>query len=329
MSWRSTGLAGCRPRIVDRPAARSRRRSPPGPARSGLGVGAAWSSPRPEATRSVALGRARAARGGGDARRRQRHAERRAAAGRPAGGASVAVRRVIGRIVPRDRAIRATRTCRRRRRAADRWARSRWARASGRPPERPARTRVAFLIVSASSLNQAVPSSTGEGRTHKVLPPSLGPGAPIGQAPPVFLLCAVRAMALAGPRDDPGTSGPGGKVPVHPRCDRISAMELSWYGRTCIRLRGKDAVVVHDAYQSIVGPTGRGITARHRRPTATPMTHPCAGRRAGPPRRQDDAPDAASRRAFVLDGPGEYEVKEVLVTGVRTYRDDARGAERG
>ena len=31
----------------------------------------------------------------------------------------------------------------------------------------------------------------------------------------------------------------------------------------------------------------------------------------------------------MLDGPGEYEVKEVLVTGVRTYRDDAKGAEAG
>ena len=33
--------------------------------------------------------------------------------------------------------------------------------------------------------------------------------------------------------------------------------------------------------------------------------------------------------AFVLDGPGEYEVRQILMTGVRTYRDDARGAERG
>ena len=33
--------------------------------------------------------------------------------------------------------------------------------------------------------------------------------------------------------------------------------------------------------------------------------------------------------AFSLDGPGEYEIKDVLVTGVRTYRDDKRGAERG
>ena len=33
--------------------------------------------------------------------------------------------------------------------------------------------------------------------------------------------------------------------------------------------------------------------------------------------------------AFTIDAPGEYEVHEVLVTGVRTYRDDAKGSERG
>ena len=37
-------------------------------------------------------------------------------------------------------------------------------------------------------------------------------------------------------------------------------MELTWYGRTCIRLKGKDAVVVNDPYPAVVGPTGRGIT---------------------------------------------------------------------
>ncbi|HEY3522137.1 MAG TPA: MBL fold metallo-hydrolase, partial [Candidatus Limnocylindrales bacterium] len=33
--------------------------------------------------------------------------------------------------------------------------------------------------------------------------------------------------------------------------------------------------------------------------------------------------------AFVLDGPGEYEVKHVLLTGVRTFRDDDPGSSRG
>jgi len=115
------------------------------------------------------------------------------------------------------------------------------------------------------------------------------------------------------------------------RCSRLcqnQGVELSWYGRTCIRLRGRDAVVVHDAYQSIVGPTGRGITA-----DITTYSHP------------DDVPLAKAKgrtsrdgrtmlpssldESFVLDGPGEYEVKDVLVTGVRTFRDDTRGRERG
>jgi L-ascorbate metabolism protein UlaG (beta-lactamase superfamily) len=105
-------------------------------------------------------------------------------------------------------------------------------------------------------------------------------------------------------------------------------MELTWYGRTCVRLRGKDAVVVADPYQSVVGPTGRGISG-----DVVTFSHP------------DDSPlprakgklsrdgqtllPASLEGAFVLDGPGEYEVKEVLVTGVRTYRDDTRGAESG
>jgi L-ascorbate metabolism protein UlaG (beta-lactamase superfamily) len=105
-------------------------------------------------------------------------------------------------------------------------------------------------------------------------------------------------------------------------------MELTWYGRTCVRLRGKDAVVVTDPYPSVVGPTGRGITG-----DIVTFSHP------------DDAPlpkakgalsrDGRTRlpssldEAFVLDGPGEYEVRHVLITGVRTYRDDARGADSG
>jgi L-ascorbate metabolism protein UlaG (beta-lactamase superfamily) len=105
-------------------------------------------------------------------------------------------------------------------------------------------------------------------------------------------------------------------------------MELTWYGRTCVRLRGKDAVVVVDPFQSVVGPTGRGLTGdvvtfSHADDNPLPRAKGKASRdgRTLLPSSLDEA--------FVLDGPGEYEVKEVLVTGVRTYRDDARGAEAG
>jgi L-ascorbate metabolism protein UlaG (beta-lactamase superfamily) len=106
-------------------------------------------------------------------------------------------------------------------------------------------------------------------------------------------------------------------------------MEVQWYGRTCVRLRGREAVVVADPYQSVVGPTGRGITGdivTFSHPDDTPVKGKPKGKRSRDgltliPSSLDDA--------FVLDGPGEYEVRNVLITGVRTYRDDARGAEHG
>ncbi len=105
-------------------------------------------------------------------------------------------------------------------------------------------------------------------------------------------------------------------------------MELTWYGRTCIRLRGKDAVVVADPYQSVVGPTGRGITGdivTYSHPDSAPLPK-AKGKTSRDGRTRLPA---SLEEAFVLDGPGEYEVKEVLITGVRTYRDDARGVEAG
>ena len=105
-------------------------------------------------------------------------------------------------------------------------------------------------------------------------------------------------------------------------------MEITWYGQTCIRLRGRDAVVVADAYPSVVGPTGRGISGdivTYSHPDDAPLP------KAKGPRSRDGGTvlPTSLEHAFCLDGPGEYEVKDVLVTGVRTYRDDQRGVARG
>lgn len=105
-------------------------------------------------------------------------------------------------------------------------------------------------------------------------------------------------------------------------------MEVQWYGRTCVRLRGKDAVVVGDPYQSVVGPTGRGITGDivlFSHPDDKPLPRAKGNlSRDGSTRLPSSLDDA-----FVLDGPGEYEVKDVLITGIRTYRDEERGAQGG
>ena len=38
-------------------------------------------------------------------------------------------------------------------------------------------------------------------------------------------------------------------------------MEITWYGGSCVRLKGREGVVAADPFKEIVGPTGRGLTA--------------------------------------------------------------------
>lgn len=117
------------------------------------------------------------------------------------------------------------------------------------------------------------------------------------------------------------------KQPISHLCKNLH-MELTWYGRTCVRLRGKDAAVVADAYQSIVGPTGRGITGdivTYSHPDDSPLPK-------GKGRSSRDGSTVipgSLEDAFCLDGPGEYEVKDALMAGVWTFRDDQHGKERG
>ncbi len=109
-------------------------------------------------------------------------------------------------------------------------------------------------------------------------------------------------------------------------------MEITWLGDTCVRLKGREGVVVADAYRTVAGPTGRGLTA-----DICTYSHADGASVATKP----SAPGTLSTTvlgvirptslepAFTIDAPGEYEVHEVLVTGVRTFRDDAKGSERG
>jgi len=105
-------------------------------------------------------------------------------------------------------------------------------------------------------------------------------------------------------------------------------MELTWYGRTCVRMKGRDAVVVADPYAAVVGPTGRGVTA-----DIVTFSHP--DDQPAPKGKGARARDGKTllptslESAFVLDGPGEYEVRDVLLTGVRLDRDDDHGEKRG
>lgn len=91
--------------------------------------------------------------------------------------------------------------------------------------------------------------------------------------------------------------------------------EIRWYGHNCFRIRAKEATLLTD-------PVARSTGYAMGRQNADIVT--ISDEHAG------DINLNALRSDFqTIRGPGEYEMHEVFVTGVRTYRDEGRRPESG
>lgn len=94
--------------------------------------------------------------------------------------------------------------------------------------------------------------------------------------------------------------------------------DVQFLGHACVRIRGRDGIVLCDPFSRSIGldigrPTAHIVTVSHDHPDHNNVA-------AVRPMRD---------RVFTIDGPGEYEVSGILITGVRTFHDKVRGAERG
>jgi len=92
-------------------------------------------------------------------------------------------------------------------------------------------------------------------------------------------------------------------------------MEISWLGHSCFQLRGKNVTLITDPFSPQLGHSLGKISA----PIVT-ISHNHPGHNYvsgvdGDPR--------------VVRGPGEYEISDVLITGVASYHDDKHGQELG
>jgi len=92
-------------------------------------------------------------------------------------------------------------------------------------------------------------------------------------------------------------------------------MEIDWFGHACFRLRGREGTVITDPYSKEIGlsfarPRGDIVTVSHDHPG-----HAYVQGVKGDPK--------------VITGPGEYEIKNIFVSGIRTAHDKKNGKERG
>jgi L-ascorbate metabolism protein UlaG (beta-lactamase superfamily) len=90
-------------------------------------------------------------------------------------------------------------------------------------------------------------------------------------------------------------------------------LDVTWLGQSCFRLRGRSAAVVTDPFPPALGPKlrldGNLVT----------VSHP----------HENHSHVQSVKDAYVVEGPGEYEVAGVTVRGLPTYHDSQQGAEHG
>src|SRR5262245_13094084 len=91
-------------------------------------------------------------------------------------------------------------------------------------------------------------------------------------------------------------------------------MEIYWLGHGCFRLKGRDATVITDPSAPTTGykigkQAANVVTISRNKPENTYL-------------------EGVQGEPKVLNGPGEYEIAGVLITGVRTEHEPAGGANR-
>jgi L-ascorbate metabolism protein UlaG (beta-lactamase superfamily) len=92
-------------------------------------------------------------------------------------------------------------------------------------------------------------------------------------------------------------------------------MEITWYGQSCFRLRSKGLAVVTDPYNPEIGLKLPRLAA-----TIITVSHDHS---------DHNYVSAVKSGAFVISGPGEYEVLGIFVLGMASFHDANGGEESG
>jgi L-ascorbate metabolism protein UlaG (beta-lactamase superfamily) len=91
--------------------------------------------------------------------------------------------------------------------------------------------------------------------------------------------------------------------------------EITWLGHSCFRIKSKDAVIITDPYDKSVG-----LGTLNQKADIVTVSHDNPGQ---------NAVAAVKGEPYVVNGPGEFEVRGVFITGVWSFADDQKGAVRG
>ena len=92
-------------------------------------------------------------------------------------------------------------------------------------------------------------------------------------------------------------------------------MEITWLGYSCFRIHGSHSTIITDPYPPTLGyklgqPTADVVTISHPHPGHSFV-------------------EGVQTECKRITGPGEYEISDVLITGVAAYHDTEQGKSKG
>lgn len=97
----------------------------------------------------------------------------------------------------------------------------------------------------------------------------------------------------------------------------MQAMDITPLGHSSFKIRGKTATIVCDPYDSAM--VGMKFP-KHTTADIVTISHH---------HKDHDMASVVEGSPFVVDGPGEYEIKGVGIIGERTFHDTKNGSQRG
>lgn len=92
-------------------------------------------------------------------------------------------------------------------------------------------------------------------------------------------------------------------------------MTITWYGQACFRLENKEISLLIDPFSKEIGLKPPKIKDQIVLVTHSHYDH----------NNLESLPDDA----FLINGPGEYEVKDIYIKGIQSFHDKFQGQERG
>ena len=98
-------------------------------------------------------------------------------------------------------------------------------------------------------------------------------------------------------------------------------MDITWLGHSCFQIRGKNVAVITDPFSAEYGDTGR-MSKSNASIVTVSHNHPGHNFVEG-------VSGVGGKAPRVVRSPGEYEISDVLITGVASYHDNKHGQEQG